>query len=227
VSITLSADIDTAWFGSSPDSEYYRNAAAQLAAGIRGRFSTGTVLVAGCGHGHLVNQLAASGYTAWGVDISAYAVAQAKAHYPALSARFLQGDCRVAAQMATVRQTVLGGPASRRFNIVIAEDLDSAQGTLAVLDAAWLDNHPEASALGVTVHTPQTIAAGDAEVAQCRSALGGILANNGAYVHVTSMREPENPALYYGPGLWHTPTEWRVLVGTDPLYRIPDLVEIP
>jgi SAM-dependent methyltransferase len=229
MSILLTSEIDGAWFGSDPNGQYYQSVAAALASSIQGRFATGSVLVAGCGHGHLVNQLQARGYNAWGVDASAYAVNAAKAQYPTIANRFLQGDCRVAAQMATVRSTALGGPASRRFEIIIAEDLDSAQGTLAVLSQGWLNNHPEASALGVTVHTGATITAGNNEALQCRTALAGILSTTGRYVHVISLYDAGTPAEAYGPGLWHTGPEWRAIFGgtfnIEPIYHLGTLAE--
>ena len=43
-----------------------------------------------------------------------YALDKARTTYPAIQSRFVSGDCRSSTSMASVRQSLLGGPASRR-----------------------------------------------------------------------------------------------------------------
>lgn len=99
---------------------------AQRAAVIQQQFPSVSVLVAGCGWGYLVDELRALNMNAWGVDASPYCITKATTLWPIghrTNGRVLLGDCTIAAAMATVRTTALGGPITRRFGVVVTEDL--------------------------------------------------------------------------------------------------------
>jgi hypothetical protein len=95
----------------------------QRAQVIRQRFPAAvTVLVAGCAHGYLVDELRKLGAVAWGCDASAWATGQAAQAVPA-SAQFVrQGDCLNVQSLRAVRSAA-GIPQSGRFAVGVTEDL--------------------------------------------------------------------------------------------------------
>lgn len=211
MSILLDPTMDQAWYG-DPTRSYYTDQAALRATNIRGRSGTGRYLVAGHGYGHLVNALRNAGNAeTFGVDFSAYAVQQSKATYPAIAARFFQGDCTSTASMATLRTQALGGPSNRLFNVIVSEDLLSAMGP---------NKHPRD-------YTEQDWIDANAEAVRCAQALRSILAPNGVLVHIISMLEPEFITFNeVTNGLWHTGEEWRaILPAADRIVRLRDLAE--
>ena len=211
MSILLDPTMDVAWYG-DPTRSYYTDQAALRATNIRGRSGTGNYLVAGHGYGHLVQSLINAGNaTTYGCDLSEHALTQSKAVYPAISARFVSGDCRSSSSMSTVRSNTLGGPRTRLFNVIVSEDLMSAQGP---------NKHPRD-------YTAQDWIDADAEAVACAQALRSVLTSNGVLVHLISMLEPN--FIGYNEvtnGLWHTGEEWRaILPAADRIVRLRDLAE--
>lgn len=202
--------MDAAWYGSA-DRAYYQTQAGLRAANIRGASGTGRYLVAGHGYGHLVQSLRTAGNTeTWGCDLSSYAVDQSRLAYPAIAARFVSGDCRVNASMASVRSNTIGGRSNVLYNVIITEDLLSACGP---------NKHP-------LTYTAQDWTDADAEVQSTLTALRSVLASNGRMIHIISMLEPGFIDLInVTPGLWYTGEQWRSRIpATDVVLRLSDLV---
>lgn len=212
MSILLDATMDATWY-SGADRAYYQNEATLRSTNIRGRSGTGNYLVCGCGFGHLVQALRTAGNTnTWGFDLSQYAVDQAKLLYPAIASRFVLGDARSPTSMSTVRQQTVGGPSTRLFNVIITEDLLSAQGP---------NKRP-------SEYTAQDWIDAKAEAQSCVNTLRPFLAANGRMAHIISMPFDGTLATdpMYSNGLWLFGEEWRTLLGpTDIIVRLSDLKE--
>ncbi len=100
---------------------HYRDstAFADRAAGVRGRFATGKVLIAGCGYGYLVKHLVSLGVDAYGCDASDWCVSQAATVAPN---RVLKADITNRAQLASTL-TFAGLRTNGRFTAIVTEDV--------------------------------------------------------------------------------------------------------
>lgn len=86
---------------------------AQDADSLTARYpALGRVLVAGCGYGYLVDELAARGWDAWGCDASPHSIGER------ISARIQGFDVLVRSDMVALR-TLAGG----RFDLIVDEEL--------------------------------------------------------------------------------------------------------
>lgn len=86
---------------------------------VRGRFSTGKILVAGCGYGYLVKHLIGLGLDAWGCDASDWCVARAAEVVPN---RVIKADITVRSQL-TSTLTFAGLRTNGRFTAIVTEDV--------------------------------------------------------------------------------------------------------
>lgn len=96
------------------DPEYERRSSA-----IRGRFSIGKILVAGCGYGYTVRHLINLGIDAWGIDASAYAVQQASTIVPG---RVTQANILIRSEL-TACLTFAGLKTNQKFTAIVTEDV--------------------------------------------------------------------------------------------------------
>ena len=76
----------------------------------------------GCAWGYLVNLAVAAGYDAFGFDASAYAIAKAKALFPALAARFFQRNALVSGDVSGSRGDA-GIHGQSKFALLVTEDM--------------------------------------------------------------------------------------------------------
>jgi hypothetical protein len=81
----------------------------------------GTVLVAGCGWGYLVDELTQRGWDAWGADASAYAIARGQSELPDLKGRLLRADMTDARQLNLLMRGRTS--AQGHFDLIVTEDL--------------------------------------------------------------------------------------------------------
>lgn len=97
---------------------------AERVAEIRTRFPASTkVLVAGCGWGFLLDEAAALGVEAWGMDASSYAISKAQEVLAEpVRSRVVLGDVTNEAQVNNMRN-LAGMRGQQKFDLCITEDL--------------------------------------------------------------------------------------------------------
>jgi 2-polyprenyl-3-methyl-5-hydroxy-6-metoxy-1,4-benzoquinol methylase len=98
---------------------------------------TSRVLIAGCGYGYLVDELASRGWTnVWGCDASAYCLSRAATEVPAVASRIVAGDLLDSASLGAVRSAA-GLTGNQRFRLVVTEDVlgcaESSEEIVAML----------------------------------------------------------------------------------------------
>jgi SAM-dependent methyltransferase len=107
---------------------------------IKGRFTTGKILIAGCGHGYTIRHLLNAGADVYGCDASAYALQQAATIAPN---RVTQADVLNRTQM-TGTLTFAGLKTNQKFTGLISEDMWSyftdAEVTAALVELRRLSN---------------------------------------------------------------------------------------
>jgi len=94
----------------------------ERATNLKGRITTGKVLIVGCGWGYLVDELVKLGIDAWGIEISQYAVDKAQTVIPDNAYRIIKGDASIVADMDRVK-TASGLNKNQKFYLVVSEDM--------------------------------------------------------------------------------------------------------
>ncbi len=112
---------------------------AERSAEVRGRFTnlSTKILVAGCGPGYLLKELADLGYTdVWGCDASAWAKTQAAGVLSSnLASRVITADITNRTQLASLRSTA-GLTGNQKFPLIITEDVLPAMDNLTEVSTA-------------------------------------------------------------------------------------------
>jgi SAM-dependent methyltransferase len=128
-----------------------------------------------------------------------------------LADRFRVGDCRSTAAMATLRQQTLGGPTSRRFDIIVSEDLLAAQETDAEVVQCLTALRGILANNGTIVHIVTCITPD----------------NEGGYWEWDEGTQDVVFKPYRTPdSLWKTLEQWKALVGTDTVIRSQDFATL-
>ena len=181
------------WYANPPYQRFqFHGTRAAVANNRFAQIKGSKILVAGCGYGYLVDELARLGFTnAYGCDTS-WAIGQGKLELPHIANRLIVADVTIRSQL-TALKTAAGLSTRQSFALTITEDLLPAADNVAEAQTMLTELRRISSSL---FHIVTMMQPGETKNPD------GSVSANGAVKRIADM-------------LWQDSNTWRSVIGAE------------